>query len=127
MGMMKNLDLDGLYDHLMEEVSRVEREHQDANVMRTIINYRSGVKKECMDFHGESWTVYTIIPREIINHLIATYRSEHQSMPDFWNVMYRFVRPEYYGGPGRAFWNEANYKCANRRYVVLVQSGGLDV
>lgn len=82
--------------------------------------------------YGESWSGYIIVPRELVNQEIRKLRAGGQrpSVMYWWEYMPKYARerimPEGCGGPGQPFARKPWYR-ATRRWVVMYQSGGLDV
>lgn len=103
------------------------------------------------NWHGESWTRYTIIPRQYfitkIRKMYAAQKRHALGLSDahveaYWRDPRKFCLPRsstiglasewivdcHWSGAGSAFAREAYVmKRSNRRYVVIVQTGGLDI
>lgn len=98
---------------------------------RCIQTFKGGIRRVTIDFHGESWTSYLIIPRAA---LIAGIRRRHLGTQyhdcDWWTLIPgidSWVAPAGRGGPGRPFAGEPHRINSSRRYMVIAQSGGLDI
>ena len=97
---------------------------------------------------GESWTAYTVIPRAwFIAEIRKRYEKKRKEVENFnpdhgpvgmWGKMilprvnalelaYRFLRQPHWGGPGRPYCCEPWVMRRNKRFIVIVQSGGWDV
>jgi hypothetical protein len=78
----------------------------------------------------ESWTKYTIVPRELA---LKTVRRVHckgysysscSEWPQWLDLNFHYPR---YGGPGRAFASDVSQYKRNRRFIVFHQHGGIDI
>lgn len=89
--------------------------------------------------HGdrECWSAYFIYPRELIlgrlRKLMAHTRQRGSkysySSHELWEMLptTNEPMPGGYGGPGQSFSREPTRMRSSRRFIVLAQSGGLDV
>jgi len=106
--------------------------HTTGNTRRCVQTFSQGIRRVTFDRGGESWTAYMIIPRRA---LIAGIRKMRQHGAqyhdcDWWTLvpdLDRWFRSAGYGGPGQAFANEPYRYGQSRRFIVMAQSGGLDI
>ena len=75
---------------------------------------------------GESWSVYAIVPRELIVKRRLKLRKHGVECSPL-HAMGSDLLPCHYGGPGQPFTFEPFVAHKNRRFYVFVQSGGLDI
>jgi len=98
---------------------------------RVCILFENGIRLVITtDALGESWTRYTIVPRRHLVRAIRERRRTGCSYHDceWWMLLPdEFVRVTQDGGAGRSFSNDMVPYICNRRFIVFVQSGGLDV
>ena len=114
----------------MKEAAHLIR--RNGGTSRHIQLFANGVRRVTLDFYGESWHSYTIIPRSLMIAGIRHRRSQGAQYHDcdWWTLvdgLDRWIAPEGYGGPGRPFAREPHRIYGSRRYVVICQSGGLDI
>lgn len=82
--------------------------------------------------NGESWTSYLAVPRELVNKMIRRNRRAgiHYNECHWWRIIpepaVNFIRSVGYGGPGMPFVHEPVF-ILRKRFVIVVQFGGLDV
>jgi len=112
----------------MTELTRITRQHD--RYQRHIVKFAQGIRLVVHD-RGDCWTSYIIIPRAVLIEGIRRRRARGAQYHDcdWWTLvpgLDRWVRPEGSGGPGRAFASEPWIE-RNHRYVIVHQSGGLDV
>jgi hypothetical protein len=98
---------------------------------RTIQLFTRGIRRV---IHGdaECWTTYLIIPRAV---MVAGVRSRRAAGAqyhdcDWWTLvdgLERWIRPAGESGPGRPFAGSPVRIRSSRRFVVIAQSGGLDI
>ena len=112
----------------MKLLSQTERPSTRGRVLQ---RFSRGIRRVCLG-DAESWTTYLIIPRAAMIAGIRARRAAGAQYHDcdWWTLLTgldRWIRPAGGGSPGRSFAREPVRMRSSRQYVVIVQSGGLDV
>lgn len=95
---------------------REELKKHSPYALRLVIHYYGG---------GESWRKYLILNRRKI--LYDLKRAKTKKAKEFVVDNYKPGWYDYYRGPGYGFAREP-YTChKNKRFIVIAQSGGLDI
>ena len=115
----------------MKELSQTIHDYADG-LRRCVQTFSHGVRHVTTRYRGESWHTYLIIPRAALIEGIRRRRSQGAQYHDcdWWTLIPdidRWVRPAGCGGPGRPFAREPRRMRSSRRYMVISQSGGLDI
>lgn len=115
----------------MKEVSRVIRDNGNGT-RRCVQTLTGGIRRVVVDYRGESWHSYLIIPRDVIIAGIRRRRAQGRQYHDcdWWQVLpglERWIASVGHGGPGRAFAHEPSILRRCRRFLVIAQCGGLDI
>jgi hypothetical protein len=108
-----------------------ETTHTSGDTRRIVQTFTQGVRCVTIDHGGECWTSYLIIPRLALIAGIRRMRKRGFQYDDcnWYDVTPgadRWGCPAGDGGPGRPFAREPYRMRSSRRFVVMVQSGGLD-
>lgn len=113
--------------------TQCERGHTE----RIVRIYTGGIREVVHIYHhGESWSRYIIIPRRQILNEIRKLRERGCPIAGHWTfwellpeeVSNQMIRSESYGGPGRPFTHRPyKVRSRSRKYIVISQSGGLDI
>lgn len=119
----------------MRLVAEHMTESQDGHYSRIVRQYTGGVREVLRSHHGESWTRYIIIPRRLILNEIRKLRKLGCKVVGNWNFWEllpegasELIRCEYYSGPGQSFAHRpCKVRSRSRKYVVIYQSGGIDI
>lgn len=84
--------------------------------------------------NGEYWSRYIIVPRRLILNEIRKLRAKGAIVIgqwDFWELLpegaSELIRSERYSGPGQSFTHRPCRVKSSRKYIVIHQSGGLDI
>ena len=79
--------------------------------------------------HGdyESWTRYLVLDRDECLRIFRDCRQRGMTRSASLLTATCPYWPQQYGGPGTGFQHVAHQHANNRRYLVIRQSGGLDV
>lgn len=101
---------------------------------RVVRLYTGGIR-EVVQGDREYWSRYIIIPRRLMLNEIRKLRADGCAIIgcwDFWQLLpegaNEMIRHEGYGGPGAPFTHApCKVKTRNRKYVIIYQSGGLDI
>ncbi len=98
---------------------------------RCVQTFDHGIRRVTVDFYGEAWYSYLIIPRAALIEGIRRRRSQGAAYHDcdWWTVIPgidRWIANGGPGGPGRTFAREPRRSESSRRFMVIAQSGGLD-
>lgn len=96
---------------------------------RTVRIYPYGVRR-VVEYYGdgEAWSEKIIVPRKVINEIIAGIKANPQmGLPRDLLGIVPFLRGEYHGQPGGVFIRRPYIHTKNRRFLVAAQSGGLDI
>jgi hypothetical protein len=106
--------------------------HDSEGTRRCVQTFTYGIRRVTKDYHGESWHSWLIIPREALVAGIRRRRAAGAQYHDceWWTLipgLERWIAPAGYGGPGRAFAREPHPMRYSRRFMVISQSGGLDI
>ena len=100
-------------------------------VKRCVQTFNGGIRRVTTDFYGESWHSYLIIPRDaLIDGIRKRRRGAQYHDCEWWTLIpgiERWFSPAGCGGPGQSFANDPHQVGASRRYMVITQSGGLDI
>ena len=98
---------------------------------RRAVRLHSGGIREVFVGDSEYWSVYIIIPRKTVLAEIRKLRAKGFRRFDAYDHLPEsatdLLRCEGYGGPGRAFVNRPFKYKSSRKFVILSQSGGLDI
>ncbi len=99
---------------------------------RCVQTSSDGIRRVTTQWRGETWQSHLIIPREALIEGIRSRRAQGAQYHDcdWWTLIPsidRWIRPAGYGGPGRAFAHAPSLTKSSRRFIVVSQSGGLDV
>ncbi len=101
---------------------------------RVVRLYTGGIR-EVTQGDSEYWSRYIIIPRRLILNEIRKLRAKGCTIIGSWNFWEllpegaaEMISSEHYSGPGSSF-TMAPYKLRtrSRKFVVVYQSGGLDI
>lgn len=109
-----------------------ERTYTTGTTRRCVQTFTRGIRCVTFDHGGESWTSYLIVPRQTLNAGIRHRRAGGAQWHDcdWWSLvpgLDQWGCPAGNGGPGRPFAN-APHRCrSSRRFVIMGQSGGLDI
>ena len=112
---------------------RTETRHASGNGRRRCVQtFNHGIRRVVHDnYYADSWTSYLIIPRAaLIEGIRRRFRGAQYHDCDWWTLIPgidRWVRPAGYGGPGQPFASEPTRIDSSRRFMVIAQSGGLDI
>lgn len=115
---------------------RLVAEHRTETnqTLRSVRIYTGGIREVFHQWHGESWSRYIIIPRRLVLNEIRKLRAKGCAIVGNWNFWELLpegasdlIRSETNGYPGGPF-VRAPYKMKSaRKFVVICQSGGLDI
>lgn len=99
---------------------------------RVVRMYTGGVREVIKaDSNGEWWNRYIIIPRRLVLIEIRRIRKERRRYWDWWEVLpagaSQLIESERYSGPGHPFTRMPYRIESSRKFVVIYQSGGLDI
>lgn len=113
-----------------EHISEAARDTQ-----RVVRLYTGGIREVVNVYHhGESWSRYIIIPRRLMLNEIRRLRAQGCTIIgswSFWELLpdgaSGLIRMEHYGGPGAPFVHLPCRWRSSRKFIVIYQSGGLDI
>ena len=99
---------------------------------RVVRLYTGGVREVIKaDSNGEWWHRYIIIPRRLVLNEVRRIRKEHKGYWDWWEAIPKgaseLIGSEHYSGPGQSFTRMPYRVESSRKFIVIYQSGGLDI
>ena len=99
---------------------------------RVVRLYTGGVREVVKgDWDGEWWHRYLIIPRRLVLNALRDLRKNGCAISDWWEVLPQgaseLIRSESHSGPGQSFARVPYRIESSRKFVVIYQSGGLDI
>lgn len=103
---------------------------------RVVRLYTGGVREVINHYgNGESWSRYIIFPRLLMLNEIRKQKARGRIRIDswtFWDLLPegpgRLIHLESYRGPGQPFAHRPNkIRTRSRKFIVIYQSGGLDI
>lgn len=104
---------------------------------RVVRLYTGGVREVVKgDWDGEWWNRYVIIPRRLMLNEIKRIRKLTNGARfidgwEWWDLLpegaSKLIRSASYSGPGSSFTNEPFKIKSSRKFIVIYQSGGLDI
>lgn len=109
---------------------------QRRDTERVVRLYTGGIR-EVIHYHGygESWSRYVIIPRRLMLNEIRKLRDKGAIIVGQWNFWEllpegasELIRYESYSGAGQSFTHRPyKVRSRSRKFVIIHQSGGLDI
>ena len=98
---------------------------------RVVRLYTGGVREVIKaDSNGEWWHRYIIIPRRLVLAYARRIRRERR-LSEWWEVIppgaSELIGSEHYSGPGKSFTRMPYRVESSRKFIVIYQSGGLDI
>lgn len=116
----------------MRLVAEHKSEGARLDTERVVRIYTGGIREviHCCA-NGEYWSRYIIIPRRLVLNEIRQLRKKGCKVVGFWELLpegaSELIRYESYSGPGRSFTHAPSRQKSSRKFVVIYQSGGLDI
>lgn len=120
----------------MRLVAENKSEIEEGKTVRVVRVYTGGIREVTHSYHhGESWSRYVIIPRRLILNEIRKLRAEGAIIVGQWNFWEllpegasELIGCESYSGAGQSFTHRPfKVRSRSRKYVIIYQSGGLDI
>lgn len=116
---------------------RLVSEHRSAgrrDTERVVRLYTGGIR-EVIQGDSEWWSRYIIIPRRLMLNEIRKLRAKGCQIVGSWNFWKllpegasEMIEMEHYSDPGASFTRAPHkLRSRNRQFVIIYQSGGLDI
>lgn len=113
---------------------RLVAEHRSEGPRDTerVVRIYTGDVREVIkaDSNGEWWNRYVIIPRSLVIDYVRKIRSERR-ISEWWEVIppgaSSLIGSEHHSGPGQPFTRMPYRVESSRKFIVIYQSGGLDI